>query len=361
MENSELVSNSSGGGSLIRHSPSTCTSVHRPAVPEWRPRCGRRAPGRAGCPGAVRLTVTVPARPGPRRSGTRHPGPPPAGCRAARCPARPGSRYWRAAAKLRPGGRVQIRPRAGRDEAADDLVGLLAGRRRIGRGRRDLFGDLGDVDGGARAGDPRAAGAAISDSEQREQSAPAADRVSAAEPSRRASGRSTGGRADRCAVRRRRGRFPPGDPAAGAGDRGAGLVGRRASRWRRPSERTPGAVRRRSGRASSVPSSTIIRTPSAAAPGRRTAPRTPHRRPAASAPNRSGNGDWVISPPRCARQRQPESGTLAGCARGLQPPAVQPGVLQRDRQTQPGTAGLPLPGRVRPPEPVEDQARLARA
>jgi hypothetical protein len=56
-----------------------------------------------------------------------------------------------------------------------------------------------------------------------------------------------------------------------------------------------------------------------------------------------------------------EARRRAGLAPGLQPAAVQAGVLERDRQAQPGAAGGAGPGRVGPPEPVEHQRRTPRA
>ena len=53
------------------------------------------------------------------------------------------------------------------------------------------------------------------------------------------------------------------------------------------------------------------------------------------------------------------SGPPAGSPPGLQPAAVQVGVLERDRQPEPGAAGGAGPGRVGAPEPVEDQRCLA--
>ena len=61
------------------------------------------------------------------------------------------------------------------------------------------------------------------------------------------------------------------------------------------------------------------------------------------------------------RQRQPELGAGAGLAPDLQPAAVQPGVLEADRQAEPAAADGPHPRRVGPPEPVEDVLRLGRA
>ena len=59
------------------------------------------------------------------------------------------------------------------------------------------------------------------------------------------------------------------------------------------------------------------------------------------------------------RQRQPELGALARSTPGVQPAAVQPGVLQADRQPEAGPAGAPVAGRVGAPEAVEDQRGLA--
>src|SRR6516165_6543207 len=64
---------------------------------------------------------------------------------------------------------------------------------------------------------------------------------------------------------------------------------------------------------------------------------------------------------RDPREGQPEHRTTALFAPRLQPPAVQPGVLQRDGEPQPGPAGAPGPCRVRTPEPLEDQLVLPRA
>ena len=73
-------------------------------------------------------------------------------------------------------------------------------------------------------------------------------------------------------------------------------------------------------------------------------------------PQRRG-GQPVTGP---GRQGEPELRALARRAPRLQPAAVQPGVLQADRQAEPGAAGLPGPGRIGPPEPVEHQLLLAR-
>src|SRR5271166_5679354 len=66
--------------------------------------------------------------------------------------------------------------------------------------------------------------------------------------------------------------------------------------------------------------------------------------------------EWL---PGYPRQGQPEHRALAGFAPGLQPAAVQPRVLERDGQAQAGTAAGAGPGRVGPPEPVEDLLFLA--
>src|ERR1700730_11451408 len=47
-----------------------------------------------------------------------------------------------------------------------------------------------------------------------------------------------------------------------------------------------------------------------------------------------------------ARPRERKAGAAAPLPPGLQPPGVQPGVLQGDGQAEPGTAGGPGPGRV---------------
>ena len=52
--------------------------------------------------------------------------------------------------------------------------------------------------------------------------------------------------------------------------------------------------------------------------------------------------------------------TAGRLAPGLEPAAVQPGVLQSDGEAESGAAGRPGPGRICPPEPVEDQVLLAR-
>ena len=75
----------------------------------------------------------------------------------------------------------------------------------------------------------------------------------------------------------------------------------------------------------------------------------------------SGSGDPCRVSPRALRQGEPEPRAVARLAPGLQPAVVQPGVLERDRQAQAGAAGGAGPGRVGPPEPVEDDGRLARA
>ena len=59
------------------------------------------------------------------------------------------------------------------------------------------------------------------------------------------------------------------------------------------------------------------------------------------------------------RQREPEAGALAGLAPRLQPALVQPGVLDADRQAEPGAAGAAHPRRVGAPEPAEHQLLLA--
>lgn len=63
---------------------------------------------------------------------------------------------------------------------------------------------------------------------------------------------------------------------------------------------------------------------------------------------------------RRTRQGQPELRSSTGLAPGLQPAAVEAGVLDRDREPQAGAAGGAGTGRVRPPEAVEDPGRLAR-
>src|ERR1700729_1236173 len=55
---------------------------------------------------------------------------------------------------------------------------------------------------------------------------------------------------------------------------------------------------------------------------------------------------------------QPEDRTLSAFPPGLQPAVVQPGVLERDGQAQPGAAGRPGPRGVRSPEPVEHHRRF---
>ena len=60
------------------------------------------------------------------------------------------------------------------------------------------------------------------------------------------------------------------------------------------------------------------------------------------------------------RQGEPELRATARGAPGLQPAAVQPGVLERDGQAEAGAAGGARPGRVGAPEPVEHHRRLAR-
>ena len=62
-----------------------------------------------------------------------------------------------------------------------------------------------------------------------------------------------------------------------------------------------------------------------------------------------------------ARQRQPERGALPDLAPCLQPPAVQAGVLDGDREPQPAAAAAPGARLLGAPEPVEHQARLAGA
>ena len=83
--------------------------------------------------------------------------------------------------------------------------------------------------------------------------------------------------------------------------------------------------------------------------------------PAVCSSGTSGSGDRSIGSPAAARQGQPEARALPRLAPGLQPAVVQPRVLERDRQAQAGAAGGAGPRRVGPPEPVEDQAGLARA
>ena len=56
--------------------------------------------------------------------------------------------------EARSGCRVQVRPRGGRNESADDLVGLLTRRRRVRCDGCDLIRDLRDVEGSARPGHP---------------------------------------------------------------------------------------------------------------------------------------------------------------------------------------------------------------
>ena len=64
---------------------------------------------------------------------------------------------------------------------------------------------------------------------------------------------------------------------------------------------------------------------------------------------------------RGQRQGEPELGAGAGLPPDLQPAAVQPGVLEADRQAQPAAAHGAHPGGVGPPEPVEDVLGLGRA
>ena len=65
-------------------------------------------------------------------------------------------------------------------------------------------------------------------------------------------------------------------------------------------------------------------------------------------------------PAGAPRQGQPELRALAEPAPRLQPAAVQVGVLERDGEPEAGAAAGPRPGRVGPPEPVEDHRRLPR-
>jgi hypothetical protein len=60
-------------------------------------------------------------------------------------------------------------------------------------------------------------------------------------------------------------------------------------------------------------------------------------------------------------QCQAEGGALAGFTPGLQPPLVEPSVLQGDRQSQTGASGGPGARGVGSPEPVEDEGGLPRA
>ena len=60
------------------------------------------------------------------------------------------------------------------------------------------------------------------------------------------------------------------------------------------------------------------------------------------------------------REREAEDGALVDLAPGLQPAAVQAGVLQADRQPEAGAPAAPLAGRVGAPEPVEHEPGLAR-
>ena len=59
-------------------------------------------------------------------------------------------------------------------------------------------------------------------------------------------------------------------------------------------------------------------------------------------------------------QGEPEHRPLPALSPCLQPPAVQPGVLECDGQAKPGTAGGARAGWIGPPETVEDQVLLAR-
>src|SRR5215472_18601152 len=60
------------------------------------------------------------------------------------------------------------------------------------------------------------------------------------------------------------------------------------------------------------------------------------------------------------REREPEDRAAARLAPGLEPAAVQPGILQRDREPEPGPAGVPGSGRISTPEPVEHEMLLPR-
>src|SRR5215469_9813281 len=66
-------------------------------------------------------------------------------------------------------------------------------------------------------------------------------------------------------------------------------------------------------------------------------------------------------PARRTRQGEPEDRALVRLAPCLQPPTVQPRILQGDGQAKPGPAGGPGSGRVGAPEPVEDKLLLPRA
>src|SRR5204863_4809711 len=70
-----------------------------------------------------------------------------------------------------------------------------------------------------------------------------------------------------------------------------------------------------------------------------------------------GAGQLLAERPR---HGEPEHRSLSALAPGLQPAPVQPGVLECDGQAEAGTAGCARAGRVGTPEPVEDQALLAR-
>ena len=82
--------------------------------------------------------------------------------------------------------------------------------------------------------------------------------------------------------------------------------------------------------------------------------------PTSASVGTSGSGDDAQPAAGAGRQHQPELRALPGRAPGLEPAAVQPGVLEADRQTEAGAAGLPRARRIGPPEPVEDQLLLAR-
>ena len=75
----------------------------------------------------------------------------------------------------------------------------------------------------------------------------------------------------------------------------------------------------------------------------------------------SGSGECRSWVPRWRGQGEPELGALAGPPPGLQPAAVQVGVLERDRQPEAGAAARAGARRVGPPEPVEHHRRLPRA
>src|SRR5437763_418367 len=126
---------------------------------------------------------------------------------------------------------------------------------------------------------------------------------------------------------------------------------------------------RRPGRPNRAALGSGIGTPLVNAPGAATISGVGHR---VHADDRAGRGHLGLVgaqrqrrpgklPADDTRQREPEDRAAPPLPPGLQPPTVQPGVLQGDGQAEPGTPGGPGSRRVGTPETVEDELVLTRA